>query len=269
MVLATLAQGAGPSGAAAEMEQLRTENEALREMVKRLAKENAELKAELQSLKQALDKAGIDVAALSPASPVPDQPQEPSPDTKKDPNTVVAEAIQQCTASVAAIDRADTTDIQKRQGWLEAIRQLDAVLRQSRVTITYTLNDVVADSGSNTALLNPASAMIKSSDPLVGHVVFEQFYQVRIQATEKEAQKITKTSSVTMRGWLALNVDLSKPASEQPQFVAPWRMPGYRPVGSVPGTPSLGYYTIMIKEGYVVEVDGVPRKMPQAGYSGD
>jgi len=271
--IATWAWGAEPSGPVVEMEHLRAENEALREMVKRLSQKNAELRGELQRLKEAIDKAGIDVGALAPVGPPLDERQEPASDKKKDANTLVAEALHQYAAAVASTEQAETTDIQKRQRWLEATKQLDTILRRNCVTITYTLDDVEADSGSNTALLRLASAVIKSSDPLVGNVVFDRFYLIRIQATEREAQRIIKTSSVTLRGWLALNVDLSKPASEQPQLFDVGDMSGYIPVGKpqgMQGMPSLYYYnvpTIMIKNGAVVEVDGVPRKTPEAGYS--
>ncbi len=262
-----------------EVVRLRAENEALRQMVKRLAKENDELKGQLQSLKQAMDKAGIDWSALSAPKPAPDQSEAGVPQPGQDPNTAVAEAVQKYAAVVAAIDRAGSTDIQQRERWLAAAKQLDAVLRRNCVTIAYTLDDVRVyvgeKGGSDTALLDVASATIKSSDPSVGDLAFDSIYRIRIQATATEATRITKRSSVTMRGWLALNVDLSRPASEQPSL---WRekvsgtpnMPGYRPVGTVRGMPSLAYetLTIVVKEGCVVEVDGAARKMPEAGYSG-
>jgi hypothetical protein len=275
IVIALCAIGAKGAEEDAQLHMLRTENNLLKSAmesknkeVQALKKEVESLKTELERMKRALDQAGIDVSAMVVVKPPVDQPESKDAKSAQDANASVAEAIQKYAAAVSALKRGEFTDIQKRERWLSATKQVDAVLRRSYVTITYTLDEVTADASSNTVLLSIASAIIKSSDPAVGDLVFESFYQIRIQATEKEAQKFTKTSAVTMRGNLALNIDLSKPASEQPELFGDWDIPGYRPVGKARGMPSLGYDTptIMIKEGSVLRVDGIPRKMPEAGY---
>ena len=250
----------------AQLDMLRSENNMLKAALAAKNKEVESLKTELERIKRALDKAGIDISAMVAVKPPVDQPESKDANSEQDANAAVAEAVQKYAAAVSALERGEFTDIQKRERWLLATKQVDAVLRRSCVTITYTLREVTADAGSNTVLLSIASAIIKSSDPAVGDLVFRSFYQIRIQATEKEAQKFTKTSAVTMRGTLALDVDLSKPASEQPRVFRD--MPGYRPVGTVRGMPDYDgdIPTIMIKEGSVVHVDGVPRKMPADGY---
>ena len=207
------------------------------------------LKAELEGLKQAM-------AATTVVKPPAAQSQPGNPRAGRDSNAAVIDAIRKYVAALAAIPD-DMTDIQQREQWLGATKQLDAVLRQNAVTISLAFDDVYADGASNTAMLSVASVMIKSPDPTVAHLVFISFGNIRIEATEEEARQINKTSKAVMRGTLALGLDLSKPASEQP---TQWYMPGYRALGEVQDISWRVRPTIMIKQGFVFEVDGVPRK---------
>lgn len=237
-----------------ELKFLRAQARLLKESVKRLQHKNEQLAREVQRLRELCKEAGIDTRRRKVALTT-RLGKTPARGGMKDRNTKVVKALHEYVAAVGKVSESDDTDIQKRTTMLKAMKALDAVLRRSRVTISFTVEDVQVDSRRKRILISPASASIKTADPNVGDFGFVRFRHIYLSGKERGATKITKESTVEVVGMLALGVDLSKPAARQP---ARWKLPGYEVLGEI-GAYYRGYRRVMVRKGYSVVVDGVRR----------
>jgi len=203
----------------------------------------------------------------------------PSPisTAKLDANTAVAAAFQKWIDALEALAQGDKTDIQWREGWLVATREFDSVLRGKLVAIEGYVEDVTVEPRSSKVTLGIKSVVIKSSEPSVPDMVIRTNGPLEIAATEDESKKITKSSTVIIKGYLALAFDLSKPASQQPAdrlyknengYVSipggEMVLPGYKQLGSLPESALPKFrrrsVKIAIKEGATITIDGTPVK---------
>jgi hypothetical protein len=169
----------------------------------------------------------------------------------------------------AEVVRSENTDIQQRTAWLQAARRLNEALGRGTILIEYEVGEVQFEADTNTALLTFSSAKVEDLE-------FQEFYGMRIFADEKTALSIKKGSRATLRGLATLNVDFSKPASEQPAFSRPPEQ-SYRPTAYLPykltfsAEPELITYKdgqwghldllVLVRRDCVVEVDGVRRAL--------
>lgn len=239
-----------------ELKFLRAQVRLLKESVNRLQHKNEQLAREVERLREFCKEAGIDTRRRKVALTTRGA-KTPARAGTKDRNTVVAKALHEYVAAVGKVSESDDTDIQKRTTMLKAMKAvLDAVLRSSRVTISFIVQDVEVDSRRKRIVIRPASASVKTADPNVPDFGFESFRYVYLSGKERGATKITKESKVEVVGTLALRVDLSKPAARQPAHLQ--KFPGYEVLGEI--GPSWPWnLRVMVRKGYSVVVDKVRR----------
>jgi hypothetical protein len=251
-----------------EMTRLKADNALLQTSLEAKSKELEQLKKELARVKALLEKA---------EASAPKGSAKPASKPTLDGSTAAAEAIRKYSERLAALGGGQAADAQVRKDWIEATKALDVALRRPRAVVSYTIGKVEYDSRSSYVELKLAAVSIQSADPDIPSVTLQNVYPIRIVATPEQAARITKDSTLTLEGTLAVNVDFSRPIAEQPAWYGhgrpfgDWQMSGYRPIGKVKGmADTLAAYqgTILMMQGNCqIKVDGTVRS-PFVGFGG-
>ena len=266
IILVALASiGAGPTATQPSDSRASDAGEVqeLRETVKRLAEQNADLQQEVSRLGKLLKDAGVDPTAQPLQKPA-------GGPVKTSGNLAAAKAVQLYSDTVEQIRAGNLTAIQKRIKWLDANKKLRDVLRKSQVSIDYEVRDVTVTTDPDVVTVYVSAPTILSGDNSVPDVGFEQFYEYRIRATAAEAAKIAKGSKMNVTGTLDTNVDFTQPASLQPAIIELRLFSDFQPIGDLQGVPSLfgndllnesPKQCLMMPISSKVEIDGASRRL--------
>jgi len=262
-----------------DLAALKAQNDRLAEANIRLAQENADLRAEMTKMKAEF---GIGAGITASTKPANIKPASVDPQKTMDANTIICKAFQRYCALVSAIP-IDNTDIQKRQKWFDAAKELEGVLAKSRATVTCSISNVSFDphaqaevasgkerdlglkretGGVSAAKVVVGTAVLKSGDPNIPDVTLDGFAPINIGATEAQAGKITTESSMNLEGTLSLGFDLKKSAADQPAIK---QTPGSILVGSIDDPAihiwSMRPQSLQLNSTASLEIDGTRRKI--------
>ena len=255
------------------------QNEVLKSALAAKMKDIESLQAKVAALTKVIEKAGIDIG--SGDAPGGAGTATPTTQPAKDANTTACSAFYKFVGAVAAIAKSGKTNIQMRTAWLAAAKELDSAIKNTRVTITYTLCDVNVETDGKTVQLRVWSPTIKSSDPNVADLTLYGSPEIRIISTHDAAMKITRGSKLTVEGGIVTNINFSTPPSGHPSFFldglfadfSKTSMKGFLTAGTVTakewtinssGIPEYADFLwtrprIMIQDNCVTKIDGTTR----------